>query len=185
MPVRYVFDSAQSRFTVQAFAGGMLSVLAHSPTFAVRGFTGEFQITPDTIAPATLAIDVKSDSLDLLDSVKPADRQEIDTRMRQEVLETATYPEIRYLCADVAANKIAENWYRLDFKGKLALHGVTAPLTIGAQFRIQDDEIRLSGEFKLLQSTFRIKRVTAVGGTINMKDELKFSYELVGKKQAG
>ncbi len=185
MTVRYVVDVAKSRFTVQAFASGLLSVLAHSPTFAIRGFTGEFQFTPDTIAPATLTLAVKADSLDLLDSVKAADRQEIASRMRQEVLETGTYPDIQFRSSEIAADKIAENWYRLQIKGQLTLHGVVAPQAIEAQFRIRDDEIQLSGEFKLLQSAYRIKRVTAVAGAITLKDELKFSFDLVGTKQNG
>jgi polyisoprenoid-binding protein YceI len=183
MTVCYVFDARHSRFTVQAFAAGMLSVFAHSPNFAIRDFTGEFQFTPDTVAPGTLTITVKSDSLELLDAVKPVDRQEIDSRMRSEVLDIGAYPEIRFQCGGIAADKIAENWYRLQLKGNLTLHGVTAPHSIQAQFRIMDDEIRLSGEFKLLQSAYRIKRVTAVAGAITIKDELRFSFELVGKKQ--
>ena len=35
---RYRIDPGRSRFTVQAFATGLLSAFAHSPTFAVRDF---------------------------------------------------------------------------------------------------------------------------------------------------
>ena len=44
MMTRYRLDPGQSRFTVQAFATGMLSFLAHSPTFAVRAFRGDVEI---------------------------------------------------------------------------------------------------------------------------------------------
>ncbi len=40
MTARYRLDPGQSRFTVQAFATGLLSFLGHSPTFAVRDFAG-------------------------------------------------------------------------------------------------------------------------------------------------
>jgi len=56
MTDRFVLDAALSRFTVQAFAGGMLSALAHNPRFAIRGFPGELQFTPESIAPAMLSV---------------------------------------------------------------------------------------------------------------------------------
>ena len=46
MPARYRLDPAHSRFTVQAFAAGMLSFLGHNPTFAVRDFQGEVRFDP-------------------------------------------------------------------------------------------------------------------------------------------
>jgi hypothetical protein len=57
------------------------------------------------------------------------------------------------------------------------LHGVTGPLELDAQLRI-----RLSGEFAILQIAYRIKRVAALGGTITVKDDLKFSYDVAGHK---
>ena len=39
--MRYLIDPKSSRLTVQAFAGGVLSSVAHNPTFAVRGVSGE------------------------------------------------------------------------------------------------------------------------------------------------
>ena len=41
----YRLAAAQSQFTVHAFATGMLSVFAHSPTFAVQDFRGRFDWT--------------------------------------------------------------------------------------------------------------------------------------------
>jgi polyisoprenoid-binding protein YceI len=181
MAARYRLDPGQSRFIVQGYATGMLSALAHDPTITVRDFTGELQITPDTFEPASFQMAVKADALDVTGNVKPQDRQEIETRMRQEVLEVARYPEVRYKSTAVKAAKITENWYRLQITGDLSLHGVTKALPVDAQCRIAEDELRLSGEFALLQSAFRIKRVTAVGGMITLKDELKLSFELVGR----
>ena len=37
----YVLDKSASRFTVRAYASGMLSVLGHNPTIAIRDFSGE------------------------------------------------------------------------------------------------------------------------------------------------
>ena len=38
---RYTIDSEMSKFTVRVFATGMFSAFGHSPTIAIRDFTGE------------------------------------------------------------------------------------------------------------------------------------------------
>jgi polyisoprenoid-binding protein YceI len=183
MTVRYTFDSAQSRFTVQAFATGMLSVFGHNPTFAFRRFSGELRFDPDTREAASLQMTVDSEAIELIDNVKPQDRAEIERRMRQEVLVTTTYKEIRFQSTEISANKISEGWYRLQIKGELTLRGVTKTQQVDAQLRIADAECRLSGVFKMLQSPYGIPRISAVGGTITLKDELNFSFDILGHKQ--
>jgi hypothetical protein len=43
--------------------------------------------------------------------------------------------------------------------------------------------LRVSGEFSLRQSDYGIKPVSFAGGALRLKDELKFKFELVGRKQ--
>jgi polyisoprenoid-binding protein YceI len=182
MMVRYILDPASSRFTVQAFAGGMLSGLGHSPTFAIREFTGELRFMPGTFADASFHLTVKADSLTVADSVSPKDRAEIEGQMRQEVLETAIYPEILFQSGEITADRVADSWYRLRLKGELRLHGVKRQQPVDAQLRILDDQVRLSGRCTLSLSAYRIKLVSALGGLIKLKDELKFDFDLAGRK---
>ena len=181
MTVRYTLDPERSRFTVQAFAGGLLSMLAHNPVLVIRDFTGELRFTPGTLADAAFEMTVKADSLVADDSVNQKDRPEIESRMRTEVLETDKYPEIKFRTNEVSADRIAEGWYRLQLRGELTLHGVTRNQGIDAQLRIFEDGIRLSGEFRLLLSAYKIKAISALGGTIKVKDELKFAFDLAGR----
>ena len=39
------------------------------------------------------------------------------------------------------------------------------------------------GPFTLRQSDFRIKPVSVAGGTLKLKDELKFAFDVVARKQ--
>ena len=80
---------------MQAFAGGLLSAFAHSPTFAVREFSGEVRLG-DTVEGLELELTVNAGSLELEDRVSASDRREIEARMRGEVLETSAYREIAY-----------------------------------------------------------------------------------------
>jgi polyisoprenoid-binding protein YceI len=161
----------------------MLSALGHSPTFAIRQFTGELRFAPDALPEASFHLTVTADSLTVADSVSPKDRAEIEGQMRQEVLETAVFPEIVFQSTEITADKIADNWYRLRLKGELRLHGVKRAQSVDAQLMVLEDQVRLSGQCTLLLSAYRIKRVSALGGLIKLKDELKFDFDLVGRKR--
>jgi len=182
MTVRYRFDPGSSRFTVQAFAGGMLSFLGHSPTFAVRDFAGGMGLTGPTFAGAWLEITVQAGSLELIDAVSPGDRADIEGRMRGEVLETASYREVGFRGTDLSGEQVSVGRYRLRVDGQLSLHGVTNPHRVEAQLVIYEDGIRLSGESALRPSDYRIRPVSALGGGIRLKDHLQFSFDMVGWK---
>jgi hypothetical protein len=45
--------------------------------------------------------------------------------------------------------------------------------------------MRISGDFSLRQSDYRIKPVSFAAGALRLKDELKFNFELVARSQEG
>ena len=182
MIVRYTLDIGRSRFTVQAFATGLLSSLAHNPTFAIREFAGELSFTPETMEDAAFELTARADSLTLIDAISPKDRAEIEDRMRAEVLETKAYPEIEFRTMYIPVTRVAENWYRVQLRGELGLHGVYNAYLLDAQLRLLEKEMRLSGECKLLLSTYKMTRVSALGGLVQLTDDLLFSFDLVGSK---
>jgi polyisoprenoid-binding protein YceI len=179
----YRVEARRSRFIVRAFATGLLSAFGHSPTIAIRDFTGEVRFPPDHLEAASLRLRIKADSLVVTDEVSDKDRREIERQMREDVLETARYPEIIFESATVSAEKVMGSQYRTQINGHLSLHGVTRQCVIAAQVIAGEDTLRASGEFSLGQSNFNIKPVSAVGGTIKLKDELKFSFDIVAFKQ--
>jgi polyisoprenoid-binding protein YceI len=181
--LRFVVDTRLSGFTVQAFAGGFLSGFAHSPTFAIRGMSSEVWLDPEDLHSASLRIEIQADSLQLLDEVNEGDRREIERVMRQEAMETATYPTIVFQSTGVTATRTGEGQYSLTLEGDLSLHGVTRRFTMPARVLVTGDTLRAFGEFWLKLSDYKIKRVSVAGGAIKVKDELKFSFDLVARKQ--
>lgn len=180
----YQLIARESRFNVQAFAEGMLSSLGHNPTMAIRNFSGRIGFDPQAADKAALEVTVQPDSLEVLDDLSKKDRLEIEKKTREEVLENAAYPEIVYQSVGVESTVVGEQQYRLKFSGTLSLHGIKKPLAIELLLRQGQDDVRLQGEFRLKQSSYNIKRVSAVAGAIKVKDELRFSYEIVGRKAA-
>jgi hypothetical protein len=61
---RYTLDVLDSRFTVHAFAVGLLSFVAHSPVFTGRDFAGAITLE-DTVESLRLEMTVPADALEL------------------------------------------------------------------------------------------------------------------------
>lgn len=180
---RYRIDPGRSHFTVHASATGLLSAFAHSPTFAVRDFGGEMRLG-ETAQSFEVDVTVDAGSLELVDRVRDADRRDIEGRMRGEVLETSVYRQISYRGRAVQAETIDQGRYQLVIEGELALHGVTRAHRMEAELTVFGDGLRLGGRDTLRMSDHGIKPVTAVGGTIKLKDELTISFDIAAVPEA-
>lgn len=184
--VQYRIDASRSKFTVQAFASGLLAGFGHNPTIAIRDFTGEAQFMPNSMADANLRLVIKADSLTLLDQVKEKDRQEIEGTMFNDILEAGRYPEIVFESANIALTKVLEGRYKARIIGDLTLHGVTRNrIWLQAKIILGGDDLQAQGEFTLKQSDFQIKPVSFAAGALKLKDELKFVFELVAHREQG
>lgn len=182
--VHYRLVADQSRFTVQAFAEGLFSAFGHDPVIAIRDFTGEVGFMPGTLSDASLKMTIKTDGLAASDDVKAGDRAEIDRMMRADVLETAKYAEIVFTSTNITASRLGEGRYRARVIGDLQLHGVTQKnLWIQTEVTISDEKLRAQGQFSLKQTDYQIKPVKVAGGTLKVKNELKFSFDIVAEKQ--
>ena len=99
----------------------MLSAFAHSPTIAIPDFQGEVQWNSSALEDASLRFVVRAPSLTVTDDISDKDRQEIERKMYQEVLETDGFPEIVYECSRVSSiQKIGEGSYAVVLNGELA-----------------------------------------------------------------
>jgi polyisoprenoid-binding protein YceI len=182
--VRYVIDPKASQFTVQAFASGLISAVAHSPKIAIRGYTASVTFVPDTLANAKLKVVIKSSALEVLDELREADRRELHRVMYEEVLETKKFPEVVFESSSIGADRLKESLMRVNVEGQLALHGVTNGQSFFSQVAFGVDSFRAYGEFSLLQSDYGIRVASIAGGTLKLQDELKFSFYVVGRKQS-
>ena len=111
------------------------------------------------------------------------DRREIERRMHEEVLETDGFPEISYECPKAtSAQKLADGVYSVVLKGELVMHGVERTQPVTARVTVKDDLLRAAGEFSIRLSDYEIRPVSAAGGTVKLRDELKFSFDLRARK---
>jgi polyisoprenoid-binding protein YceI len=181
--VHYIIQTNGSTFTVKAFATGLLSALGHNPTISLLDFEGEIVLNPEAIEQSSLRMVIHSASLTTTGDIGAKDREEIDHRMHEEVLESDSYPDIVYECTRVSASKTGEGQYWIALNGELTLHGIQRVQPVSARVSVNGDSVRATGDFSIRQSDYEIRQVSAVGGTIKLKDELKLSFDITARKQ--
>lgn len=179
--MRFVIDPRISSFKVRAFASGVLSAFGHNPNIAIRDFAGEVQWNGTD--SATLHFGAKAASLVVTDSISDKDRREIERQMQDEVLESKRYPEIVYEGSSITTTGSSDGQFMAALNGNLTLHGATNPQTISAQVSISGDILRAYGDFALRQTDYGIRLVSALGGALKVKDDLKFEFNIVARKQ--
>jgi polyisoprenoid-binding protein YceI len=178
----YRLVASQSKFVAHALAGGLLWFKGHDHLVAVREFTGEAQLTPGSINPASLTIVAKADSLVETSSVFTEQQKRIiDKELRDIVLEPAKYPEITFRSTQVAGQG-AGNQYDLKITGDLTLHGVTRQITIPTKVTLNGRELRATGEFSIDRGDFKVKATSAFHGLVRVRDKVRFTFDIVGRQ---
>jgi len=167
---------------VRAFSSGLLGAFGHDPTIGIQDFNGDVEFDPDDVANARLRMLVAPSSLQVLSDINKTDRAEIERRMYYEVLEVNRFPEIAYHCSRVSANSGGSGRYWVALNGDLTLHGVNRNHLVSARLMLSGENLRASGEFVLRQKDYDIRPPTMVGGVVSIKDELKFSFDVVARK---
>ena len=104
--------------------------------------------------------------------------------MNDEVLETTKFPDILYNAPSISVTRMADMLYSAMLDGDLTMHGATRRQPITARVSMLGSMLRASGEFTLDQTDYNIKLVSVAGGALKLKDELKFSFEIVARRQA-
>lgn len=182
--VHYVIDAQRSTFVAQAFATGLLSAFGHDPRIAIRNFGGDlsFRLAGLTVEGSRLNIRIQADSLEVIDDISEKDKEEIHRKMSEEVLEMDRFPEILYECSRVSGSGSGDRYW-VALNGELTLHGVTKSVPISARVIINGSSVRAAGDFSIRQSDYEIAPVSAAGGAIKLKDEVKLTFDIVARKE--
>jgi len=180
--LRFKLDPDKSKFVARAFAGGLLWFKGHDHLIAARDFSGQAEITPDSITPAALQLRVNSESLrETRDVFTEQQKQIINKELREIVLEPAKYPEIIFQSTDVSG-KVNGNQYELKIVGNLTLHGVTRRIEIPAMVTLSGNDLWSVGEFTIDRGDFGVKATSAFHGLVRVRDKIRFAFDIVGHR---
>jgi len=181
--VDFAIDKAASRFSVQAFATGLLSSFGHNPRIEIRDYTAEIQCVPETFEKALLRVTVQTVAMEVLDEMKKEDRQKLEREMYDNVLEVSRFPTATYESREIRVQKLSGELLRVQVSGDLSFHGVVQSQPLQANVTVLGTKLRISGDFSLRQSDYGIKPVSFAAGALRLKDELKFTFDLVAQRK--
>lgn len=181
--VTYNLDSSQSKFMAHANAGGLLWFKGHDHHLAAREFTGQVEITPDTVTPASLRLVVKAASLHETgtDFTEPQ-KEIINKELREIVLHPDKYPDITFQSTSVSVKTSVSGRYEVKIDGDLTLHGVTKRISIPAVVTLNGNNLRAVGEFSIDRDDYGVKATSAFHGLVRVKNKIKFDFDIVGHR---
>lgn len=175
----YRVDAERSKLTAFVGVGGLLSALGHPHTVSIGGMSGDLEWTSFRItARADTATEIGED-------FDEKDRQKINAAARGTALEAARYPDIVLTSTRVELSEKGAGLYEAQIHGDLTLHGVTRPIEVAVQVTLSGDTLRAQGEFTIRHGDYQIKRISAGGGTIKAKDEIRVSFAISARRIDG
>jgi len=179
----YQLDAGASQFMAHASRSGLLWFKGHGHHIAVREFTGEAALDPDSLANSSLTIIAKSASMEETSDVfTAAQKQIINKELREIVLLPDQYPDITFRSTQVIGTSTAAGQYDLKITGNLTLLGVTRPITIPTKVSVSGNEMRAQGEFSVSRDDFKVKATSAFHGMVRVADKIHFEFNIVGRK---
>jgi len=181
--VTYNLDASQSKFMAHANRSGLLWFKGKSHHLAASDFSGQVEITPDTITPASMRLVVKAASLHETgaDFTEPQ-KQIINKELKDIVLHPDQYPDITFQSTNVMAKGLGGGRYDVKINGNLTLHGVTKPITIPATVTLNGSTLRAVGEFSIDRGDYKVKATSAFHGMVRVDDDIKFEFDILGRR---
>src|SRR2546427_4231568 len=177
----YRLDASQSKFIAHAFAGGLFWFKGHDHLVAVREFTGEARLDPDSLAGSSLELDARTASMEETSSVfTDAQKKIINKELHDIVMLPDQYPDIVFRSTNVTGKAIGNGQYDLNIAGNLTLNGTTRPIKIPTKVTVTGNELRAQGEVSIDRGDFKVKATSAVHGLVRVRDKVKFTFDIVG-----
>jgi polyisoprenoid-binding protein YceI len=181
--VTYNLDASQSKFMAHANRSGLFWFKGHSHHLAASDFSGQVELTPDTITPASLRLVVKAASLHETgaDFTEPQ-KQIINKELKEIVLHPDQYPDITYQSTNVRVKASGAGRYEVKIDGNLTLHGVTRRVMIPAVVTLNGNNLRAVGKFSIDRDDYKVQATSAFHGFVRVDDDVKFEFDIVGHR---
>src|SRR4030095_3432243 len=181
--VKYAIDSSRSKFMARAFAGGLLWFKGHDHHLVAKEFSGDVEVTPDSITPASLHFVVKADSLvETGEAFTPPQKEIINKELREIVFHPDRYPDITFQSTSVTAKPSNAGGHEVKIMGNLTLHGTTRPVSIPAHLTSQGNDLHATGEFTVDRGNFGVKATSAFHGMVRVREDVKIMFDIVAHR---
>jgi polyisoprenoid-binding protein YceI len=180
----YIIDNTKGKFIAHAFAGGLFWFKGHDHYLAARDYSGEVELTPDTVTPASLHLVVKANSLQETGTVfTDAQKNIINKEVHDIVLLPDKYPEITFQSTSVTAKPAAAGQYEVKIVGNLTLLGVTRQETIPVKLSLSNNDLQAVGQFSIDRGDYKVKATSAFHGMVRVRDTIRFEFDIVAHRR--
>jgi hypothetical protein len=163
----HTYDASNADCFVFTFKEGLLSPVAHDLRLVVQRFS--IEVGEDSVLArfdtSSLRVDTPmKEGKENPSALGERDKLKIAEQIREDVLESARYPEARFESSSV--RKRPDGGY--DLTGQLTLHGVTRPLTARTEAVGSGQRLELT----LHQPDFGIVPYKAMMGTLKIRPDV-------------
>jgi polyisoprenoid-binding protein YceI len=160
-------DPSHSSITIHVGKTGLFSAAGHEHEVSAPIAEGAI----DDSGESHVWLRVEAASMTVLPE---KDQEAVQSTMQKCVLESAKFPEIRFESTSV--DRIDSGKWKIT--GNLTLHGKTNSITVD----VHDEAGAYLGQAKIRQTQFGIQPVSAAGGAVKVKDELRIDFVIVASK---
>ncbi len=178
----YTIDTAQSEVIAHLTQEGLIVKRHPNHQVDVKTFTGKINVSTRDETQLRVEVEAESRALTNIDkTMSEFERNGFHQILRNEVLESEKYPTIKFTSESVTdvVRKGDERIFSLH--GDLLLHGTTRRVAVPVNVKINDQELRATGEAKFKQSDFGITPYEGGLGTIKIGDEVRVSFMVIAR----
>jgi polyisoprenoid-binding protein YceI len=193
-PVRFALDRAQSHLYVVTHRAGALGFLGHEHAILATEWSADLCFDPAAPAASpvraeitvpTKALRIDTDEARRLARLGKGPGPEDVKKLQVKVLAPQNLAAESHPLIHLKVTSVSGSGGKIQVQGAFTLRGVSEavrfPVEIAAQ---KDGTFRLSGGFRLKQSTFGIEP-ESVGGVVNVADAVDVHFEIVAKPTGG
>jgi polyisoprenoid-binding protein YceI len=176
-------DPAGSRVLIQVGHSGVFGFAGHDHEILAAAVSGRVRGYPNDWARSAVTLEFDSSKLKVTGKGEPAsDVPDVQSVMLSErVLDVKRFPTVSFRSRRVTATA-GTSGIGLVIEGDLTLHGVTRPLTVRSTVSLESTGLTARGTCVIRQTEFGMEPVTAAGGTIKVKDELRVDFVLKARE---
>ncbi len=174
-------DEANSQILIQVGKAGLFGFAGHAHEVKATGVRGRVTFDAADLQRASVYLEVPTGALRVSETHEsPADLGEVQRVMLgEQVLDVKRFPTIVVRSRRIGVTARTAVTAELLIEADVTLHGTTRRMPIRASASLDvDGRLTARGSFTLKQTEFGMVPVTAVGGTIRVKDELDIQFVL-------
>ncbi len=185
----YTIDKNYSHLMARLYKAGIASAFAHDHVVSAGDFSGQVVFNKDQPDLFKIKVEVSSSSLVAdspkdrqkynLGSLEDDDRKEINETMKSsKQMDVEKYPKISF--SGSGLHKTGKDKYTIT--GDFTLHGTTKEITVPVTINLEENILKIKGEFRFLQSEYGIEPYSAGWGAVRNKDEVLLLFDFYAKE---